>query len=96
MSDLEQNLAVAGDYLQRFKAQPAGHCIAGAFEVPEDAEFFDNLSPADNRTLGRVVAGSEADMDRACQSAADAFDDHSQQVVSGVCVRKIVTRPMVE
>lgn len=74
MSAFEQNTEQADKYLQRFKDKVVGHVIAGEVVVPEDAEVFANLSPADNISLGDVVAGTSSDIDAACEAAADAFE----------------------
>ncbi|NKB98843.1 MAG: 5-carboxymethyl-2-hydroxymuconate semialdehyde dehydrogenase [Pseudomonadales bacterium] len=73
-SALEQNTQQADSYLLRFKEQVLGHVVAGKAILPEDAEVFANLSPADNTSLGDVVAGTESDMDQACEAAAQAFE----------------------
>ncbi len=75
MATLEQNEQRARTYLERFGDETTGHFIAGAFEHPEDADTFDNLTPVDNSSLGRVALGTEADVDRACDAAAAAFPD---------------------
>ncbi len=73
MSAAKTNIELAEGYLQRFRAQSLGHVIAGETLVPAGAEVFANLSPADNLSLGDVVAGTAADMDNACDAAAAAF-----------------------
>jgi len=77
MSDLTQNLQLAEKYLQRFKDNVTGHFINGEMVTPEGAELFDNPTPIDNSSLGQVVAGTEADMDSACEAAEAAFDEWS-------------------
>lgn len=77
-SDFEDNLARAGRYLARFRDHPARHFINGRWchstAVPDGtAALFDNLSPVDNRSLGQVASGTEADIDQACQAARQAF-----------------------
>lgn len=74
MSVFDENKKQATLVLQRFQEQPLGHVIAGKVEVPQGAETFDNLAPADNSSLGQIVAGTADDIDRACEAAADAFD----------------------
>ena len=75
MAGHDENLAKANDYLNRFRAQTTGHFIDGLFEVPGDAQAFDNLTPVDNSSLGSVVQGTVDDVDRACAAAAAAFND---------------------
>ncbi len=72
---LDDNLKAARGYLARFAENTTGHFIGGAFHLPEAADTFDNLSPVDNTSLGRVVAGSAADVDAACAAAQAAFAD---------------------
>ncbi len=73
MSDYKNNLLKAEQFLERFNAEVTGHFIDGKFSVPEHASTFENLTPTDNSSLGNVVQGSEADVDRACEAAMDAF-----------------------
>ena len=70
-----ENQQRAQDYLQRFKQQPVGHYIAGQWCATEGAELFANINPADNSPMGKVVAGTPEDMDRACTAAAEAFPE---------------------
>ncbi len=88
MTEFEANLKQVEPYLKRFKDQALGHVIAGERVVPDNAEVFANLSPADNTSLGDVVAGRVADMDRACEAAAEAFADWRD--VSGAERKKIL------
>lgn len=74
MSVFDENKKQATLVLQRFQEQPLGHVIAGKVEVPQGAETFDNLAPADNSSLGQIVAGTADDIDRACEAAANAFE----------------------
>ena len=60
------NIERASGYLARFAKQPTAHFIGGQWTPVGDAPTFENLSPHDNESLGRVVAGTEADIDRAC------------------------------
>ncbi len=72
---LDDNLKAARGYLARFAENTTGHFIGGAFHLPEAADTFDNLTPVDNTSLGRVVAGTAADVDAACAAAQAAFAD---------------------
>ena len=71
----EGNLGKAKSYLQRFSDNITGHFINGQFEVPTNAETFENFTPVDNTTLGKVVSGNAHDIDRACDAAQVAFAD---------------------
>lgn len=73
MTDLQQNQQAAAKYLQRFNDQTTGNFINGKFEVASGAEIFTNLSPIDNSSLGEVVKGTTADVDRAAEAAQGAF-----------------------
>lgn len=75
MSDLTSNQALAEKYLRRFKDTPTGHFINGEMIVPAGAETFSNLTPVDNTSLGEVVAGTNDDMDKACEAAGAAFEE---------------------
>lgn len=73
MTGFNENKKLADQYLQRFREDTTGHFINGAVVVPEDAETFRNLTPIDDTSLGHVVAGTQADVDLACEAAAAAF-----------------------
>lgn len=73
MSGHAENLSKAEEYLARFRSEVTGHFINGEFEVPEGRETFDNLTPNDNSSLGSVVLGTVEDIDRACETATEAF-----------------------
>ena len=73
----EDNQRRAAGYLDRFRTKPTGHYIGGVWTDATTAETFENLDPATNTPMGTVVAGTEADMDRACMAAADAFPEWS-------------------
>jgi len=67
------NEARAKHYLTRFKQAPIGHFIGGNWVVSKEQPTFTNLDPATNTSLGEVIAGTPADMDSACEAAAEAF-----------------------
>ncbi|MEM8661376.1 MAG: 5-carboxymethyl-2-hydroxymuconate semialdehyde dehydrogenase [Pseudomonadota bacterium] len=75
MSDLESNLDLAKQYLSRFSEKTVTHFIDGQWRDSEGLEAFDNLTPVDNTSLGKVVAGTEQDVDDACDAARRAFPD---------------------
>ena len=84
----EGNLGKAKSYLQRFGDNITGHFINGQFEVPTNAETFENFTPVDNTTLGKIVAGSAQDIDRACDAAQAAFADWRD--MSGAARKKLL------
>ncbi|MDX1563110.1 MAG: aldehyde dehydrogenase family protein, partial [Gammaproteobacteria bacterium] len=69
---LQRNVERARDYLARFAADPLLHWINGA-PAEHPAELFDNHSPVDDSLLGRIAAGSAADIDAAAKAATAAF-----------------------
>lgn len=75
MSELEQNIELANRYLQRFSDNPLGHFIDGAFVSTKGKELVENVTPVDNTSLGKVVNGSDDDVDAACRAAENAFAD---------------------
>ena len=73
LSDFTANQTRARHYLERFQSATTGHYIDGEIAVPANAETYTNTAPVDNAPLGEVVAGSMADIDRACEAARAAF-----------------------
>jgi 5-carboxymethyl-2-hydroxymuconic-semialdehyde dehydrogenase len=73
MSALDSNLAKASTYLERFRAEPLGHFIAGRRERGASRDLLDNLSPVDGRVLNQVVSGDERDVHAAATAAEAAF-----------------------
>ncbi|SFX18693.1 5-carboxymethyl-2-hydroxymuconate semialdehyde dehydrogenase [Marinospirillum alkaliphilum] len=75
MSDTyASNLERANQYLERFKNTTTGHYINGAFTLGSGGREYENLTPTNNTSLGKVMAGSVADMDAACEAAEAAFE----------------------
>ena len=60
---LEQNIDKAEQYLKRFRDGVTGHWVNGAPWAGEVVETFDNLTPVDNTSLGRIAAGTGAEVD---------------------------------
>lgn len=73
MSALESNLAKAAALLERFRAQPLGHFIAGRRERGSSRELLDNLSPVDGTVINQVVSGDEQDVHAAATAAEAAL-----------------------
>lgn len=71
--NLETNLAKAKGFLERFRAAPLGHFIAGKPVGGASREVFDNVSPVDGRVINQVVSGDEQDVDAAATAAQAAF-----------------------
>lgn len=74
-SPLYENLERAKGFLARFSSNVTGHYINGKWQDTTNAETYDNIEPANNTSLGKVVAGTPTDIDSACEAAADAFED---------------------
>lgn len=89
MSDkLQENIKKAEGYLARFKENTLGHFINGEWTLGSEGNTFENLSPVDNQSMGDVVEGTAADVDAACQAAANAFRAWSE--MSGTARKKIL------
>jgi 5-carboxymethyl-2-hydroxymuconic-semialdehyde dehydrogenase len=71
--NLEPNLAKAKGFLERFRAAPLGHFIAGKAVGGARREVFDNVSPVDGRVINQVVSGDEQDVDAAATAGQAAF-----------------------
>lgn len=71
--NLETNLGKARALLERFRAAPLGHFIAGKAESGVGREVFDNLSPVDGRVINQVICGDEQDVNAAASAAEAAF-----------------------
>ena len=71
--NLETNLAKAKGFLERFRAAPLGHFIAGKAESGAGREVFDNVSPVDGRVINQVISGDEQDVNAAATAAEAAF-----------------------
>ena len=69
---LESQLKKAEAALARFVAEPLGHWIGGR-ALAGAGEAFDNRSPVDGRSLGRVHDATAAEVAAACEVARDAF-----------------------
>lgn len=75
MSDtFATNMERATKYLERFKKNTIGHYINGEFTLGQGGREYENLTPTDNSVIGKVMAGSVADMDAACEAAENAFE----------------------
>jgi 5-carboxymethyl-2-hydroxymuconic-semialdehyde dehydrogenase len=71
--NLATNLAKAKGFLERFRAAPLGHFIAGKAQSGAAREIFDNVSPVDGRVINQVISGDEQDVDAAATAAEAAF-----------------------
>lgn len=85
---LQQNVAKAEGYLARFKENTLGHYINGEWTLGSEGTTFDNTTPTDQSFLGKVVQGSEADVNAACDAAAAAAADWA--AMPGAARKKIL------
>jgi 5-carboxymethyl-2-hydroxymuconic-semialdehyde dehydrogenase len=86
--EFEQNRRDSGQRLERFRHEPLGHFIGGETVAGASGDSFENLSPVDGESLGRVSAGSVEDVARASAAAESAFADWRR--TSGKARRKIL------
>lgn len=71
----EQNRKECAAHLARFRREPLPHFIAGEAISGASGKTFDNASPIDGESLGKVCAGDRDDVARACAAAEAAFAD---------------------
>ncbi|MDF2153444.1 5-carboxymethyl-2-hydroxymuconate semialdehyde dehydrogenase [Vibrio sp. CAU 1672] len=85
---LDLNLTQAEQYLAKYRNDTLGHFIGGEWTLGSEGETFDNLTPTTNTSLGKVVKGTAADIDRACVAAQNAFPAWAE--LSGAERKKIL------
>jgi 5-carboxymethyl-2-hydroxymuconic-semialdehyde dehydrogenase len=69
----DTNLAKSVKHTARFRDRSLGHFIDGAVRDGEGDEYFESHSPVDNSVLGRISAGTAADVEIAARAAERAF-----------------------
>ncbi|MDG3578941.1 5-carboxymethyl-2-hydroxymuconate semialdehyde dehydrogenase [Rhizobium sp. YJ-22] len=72
MSKLDENIAKAKAYLQKFENGVLNR-IGGEDVAAADGATFETISPVDLKPLAQVARGKAADIDRAAQAAKAAF-----------------------
>ena len=73
--------------------QADGRCLIGGERVAAlSGETFDKRSPVDNRMLGAVARGREADVDAAVKSARAAFEDRRWAGKAPAARKKVLQR----
>lgn len=73
--------------------QADGRCLIGGERVAaQTGETFDKRSPVDNRLLGAVARGREADVDAAVKSARTAFEDRRWAGKAPAARKKVLQR----
>jgi 5-carboxymethyl-2-hydroxymuconic-semialdehyde dehydrogenase len=73
MSKLEDNLAKAEGFLERFRTTGVRNQIAGEAVPAVSGETFESISPIDLKPICRVARSSSEDVDRAAMAAKAAF-----------------------
>ena len=73
MSKLEDNLAKAESFLERFRISGVRNQIAGEAVPAVSGETFGSISPVDLKPICRVARSSSEDVDRAAMAAKAAF-----------------------
>jgi 5-carboxymethyl-2-hydroxymuconic-semialdehyde dehydrogenase len=86
--DFERNRRDSAELLERFRGEALGHFIGGETVPGASGDSFENLSPVDGESIGRVAAGSVEDVARAADAAESAFADWRR--TSGATRRKIL------
>jgi 5-carboxymethyl-2-hydroxymuconic-semialdehyde dehydrogenase len=86
-NDFNGNVERAQRYLERFRASPLGHFVNGELQEAS-GETFENRSPIDMALLGRVAAGTPADVDVAARAAEAAFP--AWRALAGNARRKLL------
>lgn len=72
-SALQENIRKAEKFLERFRKVVTVHWVNGAPYAGTSGKTFDNLTPVDNASLGRVAEGSAEDIDAAASAAQATF-----------------------
>ena len=70
---LQENLRKAEGFLRRFRDEVTAHFVDGASFPGSSGRTFENLTPIDNTSLGRVAEGTADDIDAAARAASAAF-----------------------
>ncbi|MCI4665113.1 MAG: 5-carboxymethyl-2-hydroxymuconate semialdehyde dehydrogenase [Neomegalonema sp.] len=78
MSALNENIARAQAYLERFRTGGVLHHIAGESTPAASGEMFESISPIDLEPLAKVAKGDPSDIDRAVAAAKHAFASWSK------------------
>lgn len=78
MSDLNDNIARAQAYMQRFREQGVLNHINGESVPADSGKTFETLSPVDLNPLANVAKGGASDVDRAVEAAQEAFKTWSK------------------
>ncbi|MCM2973315.1 5-carboxymethyl-2-hydroxymuconate semialdehyde dehydrogenase [Larsenimonas suaedae] len=78
MSQLNDNIARAQDYMKRFREQGVLNHINGESVPADSGKTFETISPVDLAPLADVAHGGASDIDRAVKAAEKAFKTWSK------------------
>jgi len=70
---LQENVRKAEGFLRRFRDEVTTHFIEGKPHRGSSGRTFENLTPVDNTSLGKISEGTAEDIDDAARSASAAF-----------------------
>jgi 5-carboxymethyl-2-hydroxymuconic-semialdehyde dehydrogenase len=70
---LEKNIEILNKYLPNIQKTGIQHLINGEYLSSVSGATFDNLTPIDNRFIGKIAAGDSQDIDKAAKAAHAAF-----------------------
>ena len=70
---LRENVRKAEGFLRRFRDEVTTHFIEGKPHRGSSGRTFENLTPVDNTSLGKISEGTAEDIDDAARSASAAF-----------------------
>ncbi len=73
MTKLENNIAKAQGYLERFRADGVLNQIDGQSAAGSTGETFESISPIDLKSIANVARGTAEDIDKAANAAKRAF-----------------------
>jgi len=70
---LQENVRKAEEFLRRFRDEVTAHFVDGNPYRGSSGRSFENLTPVDNTSLGKVAEGTAEDIDSAARAAKAAF-----------------------
>jgi 5-carboxymethyl-2-hydroxymuconic-semialdehyde dehydrogenase len=70
---LQENVRKAAGFLRRFRDEGTAHFIDGEPHRGSSGRAFENLTPVDNTSLGKISEGTAEDIDDAARAASAAF-----------------------
>jgi 5-carboxymethyl-2-hydroxymuconic-semialdehyde dehydrogenase len=70
---LQENVRKSSGFLRRFRDEVTAHFVDGNPYRGSSGRTFENLTPVDNTSLGKVAEGTAEDIDAAARAASAAF-----------------------